>query len=52
MIFFIVFTITGVDGNIDKRQHVCGLVFHDNILSICISTLTCIGEVIDAYINI
>ena len=52
MIFFIVFTTTGVYGVMDKKQHVWELVFHDNIPSICMSTLTCIGVVMDAYMNV
>ena len=49
---FIIFITTSVDGVIDRRQHVWGLIFHDNISSICMSTLTCIGVVMDAYMNV
>ena len=52
MISFIVFTTTGVDGVMNKRQHVWGFVFHDNIPSICMSTLICIGVVMDTYMNV
>ena len=52
VISFIIFTTTRVDGVIDKRQHVWELVFHDNIPSICMSTLICIGVVIDTYMNV
>jgi hypothetical protein len=52
VISFIIFIITGVDGVIDRIQHVWGLVFHVNIPSICMSTLTCIGVVMDAYMNV
>jgi hypothetical protein len=51
VISFIVLTTTGVDGIMDMTQHVWGLVFHDNIPSICMLTLTCIGVVMNAYMN-
>ena len=52
IIFFIVFTMTYVDGVMDRKKHVWGFIFHDNIPSICISILTCIGVVMDAYMNV
>lgn len=52
MISFIVFIATNVDGFLYMIQHVCGLVFDDNIPSICTSILTCIGVVMDAYMNV